>query len=277
MMGGGEKGHKRWLNRKLFILVGGVFCALSLFANEPIDPPSLSYFLGVNSGSAMVLDFNPAALARAKGSSVGCSIENHYAVNEWNEAGISGIWGHKKDGLRFDFRQKGPSFYREHELGLAYGRSLGSSLQAGLKLKYHLTSIPDDKIRSSTISFDVGFRARFGKKMVFSVLVRDPVNFHAAKSKTIPASVALGILYEPDQRWVLSLELLKPPEFRPSFVFGIGLRPSPLSTAWIKLFSNPWKLEMGWGITWGKIQLYSFANYHAVLGISPGIAIFRTF
>jgi hypothetical protein len=233
--------------------------------------------LGVNSGPAWALNCNPATLALVKSNYLGCSIANRYAVKEWNESRVFGSHKLGKSAIGLDFRQMGPAFYRQQDLGVSYGQYIGPSLQAGVKIKYGLTSIPDEKIRTSTLSCDVGFRVRFGKKMYFSAVAKDPIGYHKAGSQAVGASIAVGALYEPDTKWVLSAEVIKPPELRPSAVLGIGIRPSVTSMAWLRFFSNPWKLEMGWAISRGKLQLYSSASYHAQLGISPGVALIRTF
>jgi len=243
----------------------------------PVDPSSLFYPMGVNAGLVFGVRSNPAALSGAKGICVGGLVENPFAVSEWMNSGLSGIWGHRNSGLALDYYQKGPAFYREQELGLAYGQGFGNVFRAGLRMKCRRTSIPDADRQYFDLAYDFGIRARFSKKLTFSAVSKEPFRIQGAEVRSVSSSIELGVQYEPDPNWALSIEFSKPAALFPSLGLGIGIRPSAYSIAWLRFFSNPWKFELGWGIEWGKMQIYSFAGYHSVLGVSPGLAVFRSF
>ncbi|MEI6577496.1 MAG: hypothetical protein WCO63_15075 [Bacteroidota bacterium] len=245
-------------------------------AGEPKSPPSLS-FPGLQSGPALAMYYNPASLALLENASFACNFQNHFATKELNDLGFSFQKGKKNDGYCIVYEKKGPVFYCRQDLSFGYGRQLGPNIQCGIKLKYRHLSVPDENYKASAMSFDLGVQSAIGKKIRFSALLKDPIAYEFRQQKLTPASVEMGVLWQPDPEWVLLLEIHKISSFRPCLMLGACIRPGSSTTAWIKFYSNPWQTEVGWGLQLKKCQIYSYANYHTVLGLSPGLILCRFF
>jgi hypothetical protein len=244
---------------------------------EPLCPPSLSVLPGILSGPAWALSGNPAALALARGFASGAGYENKYGVKELHQTGFHVQWGKNTYGLGFIYENGGPAFYRFQTFGAAYGQHLGKHMLAGVRMVYRRLVVSDFNMKSSVLACDLGFRAKLSRKMSFSSVLKAPIGYHFNRKQGQAATYEAGILYQADPFWTISLEVHKLPEFKPSLVFGAAIRPSSFCSAWLRYFTNPWRLELGCGLRRGNVDFYTYADYHAVLGLSPGIMLIVTF
>jgi len=272
-MSDGMKGFgmvKRLMYYALYVVVCEVG---NCSASQAQQPPPLSFQRGILSGPAWALYGNPASLALTQGLIAGTVYENHYSIKDLRQAGFYCQSGRKTYGMGLFYDNSGPSFYRSQELGIAYGQRIGMHMMAGLKLAYRRLVVSDVGARTSSLSFDLGIRARLSSKLIFSGVLEDPYTYRFQNGNQEMAAYKAGIQYQADPAWSLSLEIDKLPEFKPSLVFAAGFSPSSWTTAWIRNFTGPWGLEMGWGIRSGGLDFYAYADYHAILGFSPGVML----
>ncbi|MFI5155241.1 MAG: hypothetical protein ACHQEM_03605 [Chitinophagales bacterium] len=175
-------------------------------------------------------------------------------------------------GISMDYF--GFSDYHESNLGLAYGKKLGASIDLGLSFNYSIIHISGYG-QTAAIEFGLGAIFHPTQKMQIGLDLYNPVGgqFGKQADEKMAWIYSLAIGYEISSQVYFSLEWIKEEnqsiacklalqyQFAKQFNAGIGMLTSNASPA-------AWA---GWA--WEKLSVQIHASYHQQLGFSPGISI----
>ena len=217
---------------------------------------------------------NQASLAQVKQASAGVYGEKRFLLNElgFYDAVVAVPTGSGNFGLNANYY--GFADYNESQLGLAYGRSLGSKVDLGIQFNYYAVRIAGYG-NVSAVNFEIGTILHLTDHLNAGLRVYNPLSGKLGKDeKEKLASVySAGFGYEPSEKFFVGLEIKKeenkPPDvnagFQYQFLAQLLMRLG-VSAATSTIF-------VGFGFKWRSMRLDATASYHPQLGITPGLLL----
>ena len=271
------------LMRKFTLLFLVAIFSTYLSYGQILRRPVAAAYIGLGAYSLNHIDVfsftsNQASLAQIDNASAGVFAERRFLLAELNNytAAIavptsSGNFGVKTNYFGF-------SDYNETEIGLAYGRKMGSKVDIGAQFNYHGIKISGYG-NSSAINFEIGTILHVTDKLHVGVHVNNPVGgkFGKDNQEKLPSVYAFGLGYDASEKFFISTEVQKE-EDQPVNV-NVGLQykflPQLLARAGIEsATSSAW---FGIGLSWRSFRLDVTTGYHPQLGITPGLLLLFNF
>lgn len=222
---------------------------------------------------------NQASLAQLKNSSAAVYGERRFLLSELNNytTAIGLTTNSGNFGLKANYA--GFSDYNETQLGLAYGRKLGSKLDIGAQFNYNSIRIAGGYGTASAISFELGTILHITDKLNAGLHINNPVGgkFGKDQQEKLSSVYGFGIGYEASEKFFISAEIEKEEDqpvnvnagfqykFIPQLLVRAGMS-SATSSAWI-----------GVGLTIKSFRLDVTTSYHPQLGITPGVLLLFSF
>ncbi|MGH2553395.1 MAG: hypothetical protein ACRDEB_06735 [Chitinophagaceae bacterium] len=215
---------------------------------------------------------NQASLAQLKNGSAGVYAERRFLLSELNN--YTAVIGLPTSSGNFGLKANysGFSEYNETQLGVAYGRKLGSKMDIGAQFNYHGIRIAGYG-NASSISFELGALLHVTEQLHAGVHINNPVGgkFGKDQQEKLSYIYSFGLGYEASEKFLVSVEIEKEEDqpvnvnagvqykFLPQLLARVGLS-SATSTAWA-----------GVGLSLSSFRLDITAGYHPQLGITPGL------
>jgi hypothetical protein len=221
---------------------------------------------------------NPAALSQIKNVQAGIYAERRFMLSELNyyTGAVTIPAGSGNFGMKTGY--SGFNDYNETQIGVAYGRSLGSKLDAGLQINYNGIRI-NSYGTASAISFELGTVWHLTEKLHTGLHVKNPVGgkFGKNQEEQLPAVYTFGIGFDASEKLLVSAEIVKEKDhevtvnagFQYRFVSMLMIRAGIASVS-----STGW---LGVGLNLRSLRLDITASYHPQLGISPGLLLLFMF
>lgn len=260
-----------------------LLCSFVNTSAQTVRQPIAARYIGLGAYSKNFADAysftqNQAALANVKLASAGVYAERRFLVQELNlySAVIalptkSGNFGVQAD--YFGFKN-----YNESQIGLAYGRSLGSKVDIGVKFNYYDVRIPSYG-NASAVNFEAGLLLHLTDKIHTGIHVFNPVGGKLGKSQEekIASAYKFGLGYEASEKFFISGEVVKQEDqpvnvnigFQYNFLKQFLIR-GGIATATNNSFA-------GVGLSVNHFRLDVAASYHPQLGFTPGILVLFDF
>lgn len=222
---------------------------------------------------------NQASLAQLKNSAAGVYAERRFLLSELNNytAALGLTTNSGNFGLKANY--SGFTDYNEIQLGLAYGRKLGSKLDIGAQVNYNSIRIPNGYGNASAVSFELGTVWHISDRLHTGVHVSNPVGgkFGKDQQEKLSSVYEWGIGYDASEKFLVSAEIQKE-EDRPVNV-NAGLQYKFIKQLLVRAgmssaTSSAW---LGLGLTIKSFRLDITTGYHPQLGITPGILMLFNF
>jgi hypothetical protein len=248
------------------------------FCQSVHDPVSASYIgLGAYSNDHLdVFSFhaNQAALAKIKFISAGIYGEKRFLLNELGLYDAAIMLPTSSGNFGLDVRYYGFSDYNESEVGLAYGRSLGSKVDVGVQFNYYNVRIAGYG-NASAINFEIGTIFRLTDKLNAGFHVYNPVGGNLGKNNEEKLasiySAALG--YDASQKFFMSIEIEKEEDKPVNVNTGMQYKFLPQLLTRIGISTGTSSLYFGAGFIFKSFRFDATASYHPQLGITPGLLL----
>ena len=221
---------------------------------------------------------NQAALAQLKNVSAAVYAERRFLLSELNNyTAVIGL-PTKSGNFGVKTNYSGFSDYNETQLGLAYGRKLGSKVDIGAQFNYQGIRIAGYG-NASTISFEAGTILHITERLHAGVHVNNPVGgkFGKDQQEKLSSVYSFGLGFDASEKFFVSAEIEKEEDqpvnvnaviqykFLPQLLARAGMS-SATSSAWL-----------GIGLTLKSFRLDVTAGYHPQLGITPGMMLLFNF
>jgi hypothetical protein len=217
---------------------------------------------------------NQAALAQLKTSAFGVYSERRYALQELSLYSAALGVATKQGGFGFQADYFGFKEYNEYQLGLGYGRSLGSKLDIGVKINYHSLRIPVYG-NAGTVNAEAGLLLHLTGKLHAGLHVYNPVGGKLGKSGTekLASIYRAGLGYEASQNFFMSVEVVKE-EDQPVNV-NTNLHYQFHKNIFVRagIATESTNSFVGVGLNWKHFRVDVAASYHPQLGFTPGLVL----
>ena len=202
---------------KLKLILASLLFSLPLFSKAQTLRKSIAApYTGLGSCSithtdAFSFTSNQAALAQLKNSAAGLYAERRFLLNELNNyTAVVGLTTNSGNfGLKTNY--SGFADYNETQLGLAYGRSLGSKLDIGAQINYNSISIAGGYGSASAICFELGTILHVTDKLNAGLHINNPVGgkFGKDQQEELSSVYSFGIGYDASEKFFISAEIEK--------------------------------------------------------------------
>jgi hypothetical protein len=164
--------------------------------------------------------------------------------------------------------------YNEAQIGLAYGRNLGSKVSLGAQFNYNSFQVAGYG-NANSINFEVGTIFHISNQLQAGFHVYNPLGTKLNKNEEekLPAIYSMGIGYEPSEALLISTEIKKtedqPVDVRAALQYTIDKK--IIAAAGFTSASSAY--YFGAGIVLNGFRLDAVATVHPQLGITPGIML----
>jgi len=220
---------------------------------------------------------NQAALAQVKNFSAGIYTERRFMLQELAFYNASLALPTHSGNFGFDARYFGFSDYNETQLGLAYGRSLGSKVDVGVQFNYYNVQIPTYG-NASVINFEAGAILHLTEKLNAGIHVYNPVGgkFGKDEQEKLSSVYSGGIGYEASDKFFISAEIEKEEDQPVNVTAGLQYKFLPQLLARGGISTAASSMYLGIGVAWKTIRLDVTTSYHQQLGLTPGLMLLFT-
>jgi len=217
---------------------------------------------------------NQASLAQLKQASAGVYGEKRFLLNELGlyDAALAIPTRSGTFGLNANYY--GFSDYNESQLGLAYGRSLGSKVELGIQFNYYAVRIAGYG-SASAINFELGTILHLTDHLNVGLHVYNPLSGKLGKDEEerLASVYSAGFGYEPSDKFFVGLEIKKE-ENKPVDV-NAGFQYQFLAQLLVRLgiSAGTSTMFLGFGFKWRSMRLDATASFQPQLGITPGLLL----
>jgi hypothetical protein len=268
--------------RKLTFLI---LCSVitPFIQGQTLRRPVAANYIGLGAYSLNHVDIfsftaNPASAAQLKNAAAGVYGERRFLLSELNN--YTAAFGLPTNTGNFGLKAVyyGSSDYNETQLGLCYGRKLGSKIDIGAQFNYNGIRIAGYG-DATAISFELGTILHLTEKLHTGIHVANPVGgkFGKDEQEKLSSVYTMGVGYDASEKFFFSVEIQKEEDqpinvnagmqykFLPQLLARGGMS-SATSSAWI-----------GLGLTIKSFRIDVTTSYHPQLGVTPGLLLLFNF
>jgi hypothetical protein len=255
-----------------FFLCGGPH----IFSQTIRSPISASYLgLGAYSNNhidAFSFHANQAALARVNHTSVGVYGEKRFFLKELSLYNAAIVLPTHSGNFGLDARYYGFTDYNETQLGLGYGRSVGSKIDVGVQFNYYSVRIAGYG-NASAVNFEIGAILHLTDKLNAGVHTCNPVGGKLGKGEEekLASLYSVGLGYEASEKVFVSVEIEKQENEPVNVSAGLQYKFLRQLLARAGVSTSTSSMYLGIGFGWKSLRVDATASYHPQLGVTPGI------
>ncbi|HEY4797604.1 MAG TPA: hypothetical protein VII99_00860 [Bacteroidia bacterium] len=217
---------------------------------------------------------NQAGLGFQKNISGGIVYENSFQIKELSmKAAVLAI-PVKRGTIGFCVSDFGYSLYRENKIGLAFGKSFGDKLSAGVMMDYVETKMAEYGKRNSLVA-EAGIQTTPLKNLTIGLHI-----YNLTKTKLtdynderIPTIMRLGFNYRFSKKVLVVVETEK--NIVKNAIVKAGVEYLPAKALYLRagISTNPSLSCFGVGINLKQFRVDISTTYHSVLGFSPQVGL----
>jgi hypothetical protein len=251
------------------------FAGFSQITRRPVASPYIG--LGAYSIShADVFSFtsNQASLAQLKNISAGVYGERRFLLSELNYYTAAVALPTSSGNFGIQTGYFGFSDYKETQIGLAYGRKLGSKLDIGVQFDFNSLQIAGYG-NSSAINFQIGTIMHLSEKLHAGFHAYNPVGgkFGKDNQEKLASVYTAGMGYEASEKFFVSAEIQKE-ENKPVSV-NAGMQYKFLQQLLVRggISSATSVVYAGVGLQLKSFRLDITTSHHPQLGVTPGLML----
>lgn len=216
---------------------------------------------------------NEACLASQKNMAIGIFGERRFLLDALNYYTIALVIPTSKGNFGLEADYFGFKNYNESQLGIGYGKSLGSKVSVGIRFNYYMVKVPG-YISATSMNYEAGAMFHLSEKLHAGIHVYNPVGGKLGKSGEKLASIyKFGMGFEPSDKFFISTEIIKV-ELKPVNVLAV-IDYNFKKRLFVKLgISSENTIAFATaGISFKDLRIDVSGSYHPVLGISPGLSL----
>ena len=266
-----------------------VFAFISLFFSNLLYAANDNFPVGGrqagmgNSGVAVydfwALSHNQAGLARQSHATGGFYFENRYLTKEMGLGAAAFAFPAASGVFGLSVTYFGYSQYHESKLGLAYARTFGDRLSAGVQLNYLYTFIGEGYGRTGNLAAELGVIYELLPRLQIGAHIFNPTRAKVAtfNQERIPTIMRMGFAYSFSDRVLLSFETEK--DLDREAVFRVGIEYGITETIYLRggVGTQPTTNAFGFGMALGNLRIDLATSFHHVLGYSPQASLIYEF
>ncbi len=270
-----------------------VFCLSCTLLLLPLSLAGSDSFLSGGRAAAMAnasvaiydtwsVSHNQAGMMHTENVTAALYTENRFLLPELSRASFAVIIPFSGSTLGVSFNGFGSSLYREGKAGIAYARSFGDKLSAGLQISYHFAALADGYGQSGTAVAELGIIYELKPGLQIASHVFNPTRAgrsgcaRPGSCTNISTVIRTGLSYSFSDKVRLNLETAKDIRFPPVFRAGVEYVAGEAFVFRTGVSTRPVQNAFGIGFRRGRLKIDLAATYHYALGYSPGVAMIYT-
>jgi hypothetical protein len=217
---------------------------------------------------------NQAALAKMKMLSAGIYGEKRFLLNELSLYDAAIVLPTSSGNFGLDTRYYGFSDYNESQVGLAYGRNLGSKVDVGVQFNYYNIRIAGYG-NAAAINFEIGTIFHLADNLDAGLHVYNPLSSSLGKNdeEKLASVYSVGIGYDASEGFFMSIEIEKEEDKPVNVNVGLQYKFLPQLLTRIGISTATSSLYFGIGFGLRSMRFDVTASYHPQLGITPGLLL----
>ncbi len=260
---------------KAFVIVS--FCFISFLSYTANDNPTRSARShGLGNASVTLYDVwstsnNQAGLAYIKNISAGIDYEERFLVKELSLKSVAVALPLKSGVFGISTSSFGYNLYSENKYGIAFAKSFGTAIAAGIQLDYFNTKIAEGYGSTGIPVVEMGLQARLTKNIILGSHLFNPTKAKLANynNERIPTIMRLGLAYEFSDKIFVVTEVQKDIVYSPFFKLGIEYKPIKELYLRTGFCTTPAASTFGFGLLLKKLKLDFASSFDSVLGFTP--------
>lgn len=259
-------------------LLSCLFCGWILFsAAQTVRTPVAAVYTKLNTYSSSRSDAfsfkeNQAALASLKSFSAGIYGERKFMLNDLALYQLALALPTTSGNFGIVAVYSGNSLFKESEIGLAYGRSLGK-IDAGVQFNYYSARLSEYG-NASAVNFEAGLLMHISEKFQSGIHIYNPVRRGFGKEEEkLPMVYSAGFGYDVSQSLFIGCEIEKEEHQPVNVQAGFEYAFDKKLFLRMGMASSPSLFYFGLGFLWNSIRIDASVSLHQQLGITPGILL----
>ena len=221
---------------------------------------------------------NQAGLGFQKTFAGGIVFQNPFMLKELSTKGFGLAVPVKGGTFGLCVSNFGYSVYSENKIALAFGKSFGEKISAGISMNYLSTNISEYGKKNSFIA-EMGIQAKPIKNLTIGVHLFNPTKTKLASynDERIPTIMRLGFDYKFSEKVFVAVETEK--DIEKKAMVKAGLEYKLIKELYLRagVSSNPSLSCFGIGINLKQFRLDISSAYHSILGFSQQIGLIYEF
>jgi hypothetical protein len=216
---------------------------------------------------------NPAGLTGLEHKIIILNSHWLYGVNELKPISIGFVAPHSSGVIGINIQHFSFESLKENALHLVYARKLTAKLNGGIQFNYTNSRVINYETRHA-IGFSIGLNLLIINDLRLGIHVQNPLVFQKSETNNTPSVFRLGAAYSINKTVMLTTEILKDLNYKPSFRFGTEYKPTSklIITGGFQTQPNVISLGIGFWLS-ENLRIELAASSHSVLGITPALSI----
>lgn len=270
------------MRKKLVTSVGLLVLLVQVGMSQALRQPISAIYLGLGSYSTQHTDVfsflnNQAALAQSKDVAVGVYGEKRFLLNATSMYAAAVAIPSKMGNFGVSMKYAGYKNFSENQIGLAYGRSLGSKVDLGIQFNYYGYKIPS-YTSANAVDFEIGAIVHLTDQLNAGIHVYNPVGGNFSKTdEKLTSAYKVGLGYDVSEQFFISAEVVKEEDYPVNLNAGIQYQFVKQFFVRAGVSSATSTGYAGVGLSWNNLRLDISGSYHPQLGLSPGLLLIMNF
>jgi hypothetical protein len=219
---------------------------------------------------------NQAGIAGTDRLASGICYESRFFLKELSTIAGVVVLPTETGNFAFSFVQFGKTSYKEEKLSLAFAKTLGMKIKAGIQFDYFFLSLSENDRTKGFVTFEAGAIYSPSDKISFGAHVFNPseggIRFNEGKVKT-QAVYSLGGSYHFNETLLTTIQAEKETGYPVCIRTGFEYQPAEVIVFRTGFSALPFRLTTGLGYKVGKLSADIGFSYINSLGITPSVSI----
>lgn len=263
--------------RKFTLLIFLIVFFIDRSSSQTLRRPVAAGYIGLGAYSLNHVDVfsfmaNQASLAQMTNGAGGVYAERRFLLSELNNYNAAFALHTNSGNFGLKANYFGFSDYNETQIGLAYGRKLGSKVDIGAQFNYNGIRVSGYG-NATAISFEVGTILHLSDKLHAGLHVNNPVGgkfTKQAEEEKLPSVYTFGLGYDASEKFFVGAEIQKEEDQPVNVNAGIQYKFLPQLLARAGMQSATSSYYVGIGLYLRSFRFDVTTSWHPQLGFSPG-------
>ena len=246
--------------------------------SQSLRQPVAAMYTGLSAYSTKHTDVfsfvnNQAALAQTKNTTAGVYGDRRFMLAATSTYVAAVAVPSALGNFGVNLLYSGFKNFNEYQVGLAYGRSLGSAVDVGVQFNYYGYRVPGYN-NAGTVNFEFGAVVHLTSQLNAGFHVYNPMGSQFSKSgEQLPVIYKVGLGYDVSDKVFVSAEIVKEEDYPVNLNAGLQYQFVKQFFVRAGISTTSSSAYAGVGIGWGNLRLDICCSYHPQLGLSPGLLV----
>jgi hypothetical protein len=216
---------------------------------------------------------NPAGLTGLEKKVICLNSHWLYGVNELKPISLGFVVPNSSGVIGLNLQHFGFESLKENSLNLAYSRKLTAKLNGGIQFNYTNSRVINYET-SHIVGLSIGLNLLIINDLRLGIHIQNPFIFQKSETNNTPSVFRLGAAYSINKTVLLTTEIYKDLNYKPSFRFGTEYKPTSKLIITGGFQTRPNTISLGFGFWLSeKLRIELAVTSHSVLGITPALSI----